>query len=171
MPKIIQSTDVIEYNGDTGAVAKSTSSTVKQWEAEPPYVKMYLDTILYLQDLPKGHNSILHALLKRMTYANGDNGQCVFVNMGLKRMIGKELGVSVSRIDNVISDLTKGGVLERIERGVYQVNPHLFGRGEWADIAQLKLTVTFDANGKTVMGEIKRSKDNKDNVISINQAK
>ena len=118
---------------------------------------MYLDTILYLKDLPKGHNPILMSILKRLPWANQE--QDIALNAGIKRKIAKEVGCSVSKVNNAITDLVKGEVLFRMDVGVYQVNPHLFGRGEWNDIAKLRLEVTFDKNGKTILGEIERFKN------------
>jgi len=37
-----------------------------------------------------------------------------------------------------------------------------FGRGEWADIAKLRLEITFGGKGKTIMGEMERKKQNGD---------
>lgn len=144
----------VDENGNT---LKKESNIVYSVPTEPPYVKMYLDTILYLKDLPKGHNPILMSILKRLPWANQD--QDIALNAGIKRKIAKEVGCSVSKVNNAITDLVKGEVLFRMDVGVYQVNPHLFGRGEWNDIAKLRLEITFDKNGKTILGEIERFKD------------
>ena len=145
---------IVDENGNT---LKKESNTVYSVPTEPPYVKMYLDTILYLKDLPKGHNPILMSILKRLPWANQE--QDIALNAGIKRKIAKEVGCSVSKVNNAITDLVKGEVLFRMDVGVYQVNPHLFGRGEWNDIAKLRLEVTFDKNGKTILGEIERFKN------------
>lgn len=155
MPKIKQSVTetIVDENGKK---KEQRRNLVLQWETEPPFVKMYLDTILYLKDLPKGYNSILLAFLRHMTYANAEDGQCVFINSAMKRRIAESLDVSISRIDNVLSELNKGEVLTRIDRGMYRVNPHLFGKGDWQDIAKLRLEISFDANGKTIMGTVEK---------------
>jgi len=146
MPKIKQS--VTESIVDENGKKKEQRRNLRlQWESGPPYVIMYLDTILYLKDLPKGFNSILLAFLKYMTYANAEDGQCIFINSAMKKRIAENLDVSVSRIDNVLSELSKGEVLTRIDRGMYRVNPHLFGKGDWQDIAKLRLEITFDSDG------------------------
>lgn len=125
-------------------------------EKEPPYVKIYLDTILYLSDLPKGYNKILGAILRRMPWAT--DCQDIALNAGIKRRIARDLDISMSRIDHAITDFVKGGLLSRVEVGVYHANPNLFGRGEWKDIKKLRLNVTFDASGKTIMTEIEKKK-------------
>jgi len=155
MGKITQSIEreVLDSNGNM--ISKTTNRTIF-WGDEPPYVKMYLDSLLYLKDMPKGYNVVLNALLKRMSYAGDVDGQVIVVNRAVKERISKELGISVSRIDNVMGDLTKGELLYRIDRGMYRVNPNFFGKGDWQDIARLRLEVTFDSKGKTIMGVIEK---------------
>jgi hypothetical protein len=145
------STTVVDGTGELVYTEQRTSVRIPD---EPPYVKMYLDTILYLKDLPKAHNPVLLAILKRMPWANAEQGMAI--NGSLKRVMAAEIGCSVSRINNAITDFVKGELLYRIDKGLYGINAHLFGKGEWADIERLRMTIDFDARGKTVAGEIKR---------------
>lgn len=161
-----------DLNGNIESIKTNTSYKI---EGEPPYVKLYLDTILYLKDLPKSHNPVLLALLKRIPWANQD--QDIPINAALKRKISSELNCSVSRINNAITDFVKGQVLFRVDKGLYQFNPHLFGRGDWRDINELRLNITFNANGKTISGEINKipkskktkSKCKNNNIINLSE--
>ena len=166
MGKITQSIEreVLDSNGNM--ISKTTNRTIF-WGDEPPYVKMYLDSLLYLKDMPKGYNVVLNALLKRMSYAGDVDGQVIVVNRAVKERISKELGISVSRIDNVMGDLTKGELLYRIDRGMYRVNPNFFGKGDWQDIARLRLEVTFDSKGKTIMGVIEKKTQKEKPLIEV----
>lgn len=132
---------------------KETTRTIN-WGKEPEFVKLYLNDVLYLSDLPKGLNSILYAFIKRMHYGNE-----LVLNAALKRAIAKELKLSVSSINNAISKFVKGKLLIRIDTGMYLVNPQLFGKGEWKDIAKIRLSATYDLNGRTIMAEIDRDTD------------
>ena len=120
----IQETRVVDENGEITTHQQTKTFILEQ---EPPYVKMYLDTILYLQDLPKSYNPVLISILKRMPWAN----QCqdISITAGTKRRMAKELGVSVSRINHAITDFIKGKLLFRVETGVYQVNENSLGAG------------------------------------------
>jgi len=167
MPKITTShiTNQVDENG----VKKSyKENKVINWGGEPPFVKVYLDAILYLNDLPKGLNGVLLALLKRMSYASDE--QLIFVSAGMKDMIAKELGVGVQHVSNAIHQFAKGEVLYRIGTGVYKVNPHLFGRGDWADISAIRMEIVFDNNGKSIMSVIEKkdkSKKELENQVSL----
>ena len=139
---------------ENGEITYQEEEKTINWGTEPNYIKVYLDTILYLTDLPKGLNGILYAFLKRMSYGNQ-----LVVNAALKRQIAKELDLSMSSINNAITKFVKGDLLIREDTGLYLVNPHLFGKGDWKDIAKIRLEVTFDANGKTIMSEIERKEE------------
>ena len=44
------------------------------------------------------------------------------------------------RLERAITTWVKNRVLIRVARGIYQVNPFIFGRGDWRDIANLRAT-------------------------------
>lgn len=150
MAKVTNTISRTVVNEDGLIKTKEEEKTIN-WGSEPNYIKIYLDTVLYLKDLPKGLNGILYAFLKRMSYGNQ-----IVVNAALKRQIAKELELSLSSINNAISKFVKGELLYREDTGIYKVNPHLFGKGDWKDIAKIRLEITFDGQGKTIMSEIEK---------------
>lgn len=162
MPKVNQLSEEIIID-EEGTVKGQVRTTSYRLPDEPPYVKLYLDTILYLKDLPKSYNPVLLAILQRMPWAN--QIQDIAINSSVKRQISKELDVSVSRIDHALTDFVKGEILFRMDVGLYRINPHLFGRGEWGDIERLRLEVTFDSTGKTIKGQIEKRKQKKEEQI------
>lgn len=147
---------------ENGAIKQKEEDLTVNWGREPNYIKLYLDTVLYLKDLPKGLNTILYALLKRMSYGNQ-----LVLNAALKRQIAKEIELSVSSINNAITKFVKGELLERIDTGLYRVNPHIFGKGEWKDIAKIRLEVFFDSEGKTIMSEIQRKGEKEETILKV----
>lgn len=146
--------DIKTVIDENGVIKRKEEDRTIDWGREPNYIKVYLDTILYLKDLPKGLNGILTAFLKRMSYGNQ-----LVLNAALKRQIAKEVGLSMSSINNAITKFVKGEILIREDTGLYRVNPHLFGKGDWSDIAKIRLEVVFDKNGQSVMSEIERKDD------------
>src|SRR5699024_7677626 len=110
---------------ENGEIIHSEEEKTINWGAEPNYIKLYLDDVLYLSDLPKGLNSTLYAFLKRMSYGNQ-----LVINAALKRQVDKEVYLSVSSINDGITDFVKGELMERVDAGRYQVNLQLFGKGE-----------------------------------------
>lgn len=150
MPVIKQSTVETEVTPEGELISRRTNQTLS-WGAEPSYIKLYLQDVLYLADIPYKHEKVLYELLKRASYAGEPNGMEVIINASLKRRIAKELGMkNTGSISNAITDLVKGKILYRVDVGMYKFNPYLFGKGDWQDIASLRLEVNYDdIKGKT----------------------
>lgn len=161
MPKIKQSFETSVINEQGELISQRANKTLS-WGSEPAFIKLYLQDVLYLSDMPKHHERILYELLKRSTYAGEKDGMQVCLSAGIKRIISKELGLKNNRsINNALSDLVKGKILYRVETGVYNFNPYLFGKGDWQDIARLRLEINYDdIKGKTFKTNIEYKADN-----------
>ena len=167
-PKLKQSveTSILDSNGDF--VEKRANKTLS-WGAEPKYIKLYLQDVLYLSDMPTKHSAILYELLKRATYAGEKDGMQVTINASVKRRVQSALGFkNISSVNNAITDFVKGKILYRVDVGMYNFNPYLFGKGEWQDISRLRLEVNYDdIKGKTfkTVCEYKSDSSQPDNVV------
>lgn len=150
MPKINQSVETLVINEQGELVSKRANRTLS-WGSEPTYIKLYLQDVLYLSDMPTKHSAILYELLKRATYAGDEDGMQVIINASLKRRIKETLGFkNLSSVNNAITDFVKGKILYRADVGMYNFNPYLFGKGDWQDVARLRLEINYDdIKGKT----------------------
>ena len=112
-----------------------------------------------MHNLPNSADKILFELIK---YVNYDNE--IIINKNVKERIAERLNISLSRVNMYISDLTKKNFLIRKARGVYILNPYVFGKGNWKDIYELRkalqLNVIFKDNEIDVIyaGEVKDEK-------------
>lgn len=52
MPRINQSVETMIMN-DKGEMVSKRANTVMSWGDEPSYIKLYLQDIMYLSDMPK----------------------------------------------------------------------------------------------------------------------
>lgn len=174
MPKLNQSVDESVYlrneNGELELSERRTNKTLS-WGDEPPFIKMYIRDILYLQDIPKQFEKVILALLKRCSYASDDYPNCVVLNSPIKKMICKELGwQTVQSLNNALNKLIKGNIISRVDTGIYQLNPYFFGRGEWQDISRIRMTITYDdIKGKTFSSvvEEKEKAEKQDKMINF----
>lgn len=150
MPKIKQSVETMVMNEKGEMVSKRANQTLS-WGSEPAYIKLYLQDVLYLSDMPTKHSAILYELLKRASYAGDKDGMQVIINASLKRRIKETLGFkNMSSVNNAITDFVKGKILYRVDVGMYNFNPYLFGKGDWQDISRLRLEINYDdIKGKT----------------------
>ena len=131
----------------TGEVIKTYSESVVQ--REPDYVKLYLESITKLNDVQGWTDPILHELLRLMNYGNE-----IVLNAAVKKRMALGLEISTRTIDNALSMLVKKNIIFRVDTGLYKGNPFLFGKGEWRDIRELRMTVVFDKEGQNISTEV-----------------
>lgn len=144
-----------EYDSQTGEVTRR--KTTFEFSKEPAYVKLYFDCLgVYIKNegLTSSLNDMLVEVLRRSTYA--EEGQMVYLNAFVKDQICKATGKSMERLKQAIRIWIKNKILVRVARGVYQVNPYIFGKGEWRNIANLR--ATFDFSGGKI--EVEREYEN-----------
>lgn len=144
-------------DGKTGELLhlEHSEGTRTIYKQEPPYIKLYIQDVLYMQDMPKGLTNIMYVMLKNATYA--DKGLRIYLPTGLKKELIEEIGTTKAAFDNALSKLCKGQIIKRESVGVYSLNPYFFGRGEWTDIAKIRATWDYDAiKGRTFQAVITR---------------
>jgi hypothetical protein len=145
---ILREEQVIDQ--ETGEIIYTKTNI--QFDKEPDFVKLYLDCLGVFTNntgLNNSLNDMLLAVLKHMTYASQE--QIVILNNYIKDAICKETNKSMKRLNQAITIWVKEKVLIRVGRGVYKVNPYIFGRGDWRDISKLRATFNFaDGTVETV---------------------
>jgi len=128
-------------------------------EGEEDFIKLYIKHIGLIAELPGFSSPILFELLKFMTYS--EEGQMIFINPFVKEKICKKLKTKDGTIKNSLTELCKKRILFRVRRGIYQVNPHIFGKGTWNNIKKLRMVVDYDKNGIRLSTKITKEKSEK----------
>lgn len=141
--KVTKEISSVVVNNETGEILESKDYKERMVETEPEFIKIYLRDIERLANLPKGCSNVMYCLLRYMTYDNE-----VLLTAYAKHKIAETLNTSLQTLDVQIKNLVEQGILTRIARGSYLVNPNLFGRGQWKDIKNIRLTITYDADGR-----------------------
>lgn len=142
---LITSTKTIDFT--SGEITEQQEITHIKKSVEPNYIKLYINTLLTFKDLPKSLNPILIELLGYMSYANSEDkngGQKIYINASMKKEIMEKLGLKMNTIDKALGNFVKSNIFKRIDIGVYQVNPHLFGKGEWREISSIRANFDFN---------------------------
>lgn len=155
MGKVVQEVTTETVDHGTGENIETTTERVISLPQEPPFVKLYLDDIAKLYNLPRRTSDTIHALLRQMNFDS-----IITLTAPAKRRIAEQLNTSVSTLENQLGKLVKADVLRRMDRGEYMLNPNLFARGRWTDVRRLRdkyfeLRVTYGPDGKrSVKGDI-----------------
>jgi len=143
--KIYFQNEKIVLDKETGELQDYEFVTEAVVSREPDFVKLYLNTILTAKNLPITHNALLNELLLRMSYADVEEGQIIYIVPYDRERIAIKLGLKADTVKKTIIDFVKTGILRKIANGKYQVNPHLFGKGEWNDIKRIRATFIFES--------------------------
>lgn len=152
-------------DGQTGEILELEQSqgTKTIHKQEPPYIKLYIEDMLYMADMPKSLSGLTYSLLKRARYAK--DGLRIDLSTFVKREILAECGYEkLQSLTNALGKLCKGNIIRRLGSGTYQLNPYLFGRGEWTEIDNIRATWDYNAiKGRTFAVSLTR----KDGTIEI----
>lgn len=138
----IYTNEVITFDKETGEVIEHTETRYKEVCPEPNYVKVYVDTVIALLGKKKTSKEaeVLLILAKNMTYMNDANPNKVNIDKMLKQYIQEALGISEGALNNMITSFIKRDIIRRIGRGVYQLNPFMFAKGNWSAIRKIQMT-------------------------------
>ena len=143
-----------EVDRETGEVTRSKQTV--QFSIEPSYVKLYLDCLgAFTKNvgLNESLNELLIETLRYMSYA--DEEQTIYLNSAIKSKICAKTGKTMARYNQAVTKWVKSGILKRVNRGEYQVNPFIFGKGDWRDIEHLRATFDFNTGEVSVDTERK----------------
>jgi len=128
----------------TGEVVEHSQTIVrKKTEAEPGFIKLYTKDLCRLKEVPKTANSVLNALLEECNYDNE-----IVLNKYTKEKICKNHDIKMKSLQNAITQLYTKQIIGRIGTGVYVLNPSLFGKGNWADIKELRMAWDYSEEGR-----------------------
>lgn len=138
-----RSVNTIVVDENTGEMIQTVNQEVGVFEKEPPYVKLYLEDIGKLNGLNPTENKLVHELVYNMGYNN-----VVPAYKPVKEIIAKRIGVSYNTLNEAIKSMHRKGVLIRKARGMYIMDPSLFGRGSWSDIKKIRMTIEYGEDGR-----------------------
>ena len=128
--------ETIKKPDGTSEERKTISSKI---ESEPSFIKLYLDDITYLCDIPKSASDVIFELLKLVDYE-----QNLYIHKDQKTAICNRLNLKENAVNKAISALNNAQIILRVSRGHYILNPFFFGKGSWKDIRQIRLELLYN---------------------------
>jgi hypothetical protein len=140
--KILFSSTEEMIDAQTGEIIKIKRYTSALVEKEPPHVKIYLQDIVKLNDLPPAAVKVLNMLIQNMGYNN-----MVPMLKPFKEVICKSLNIKMNTLDKIIGMLKDKQIIHQFARGLYILDPYLFAKGRWENIKNLRLIIEYDENG------------------------
>jgi hypothetical protein len=96
---------------------------------EPQFVKVYLNDLNNLLELPTSCRDVCYALLQIM-----DDDGTIRLTMNTKLKMAEQLGIKEKSFRNYLTAIVKNGILLRTGMCEYEMNPYLFAKGHWKEI-------------------------------------
>ncbi|PIV33628.1 MAG: hypothetical protein COS34_06700 [Lysobacterales bacterium CG02_land_8_20_14_3_00_62_12] len=133
----------------TGVVlsAKSNVISLRPLDDEPAYLKMYIEDLGLLLKIQNAHRSILLRIASFLDYDG-----LVALTTTRRVRIAMSCNVSEKTVRNAITALIAEGIMKRVGRAEYEMNPHLFARGAWVEIRgrreAFKVELIYSADGR-----------------------
>jgi hypothetical protein len=147
--KIIQSTVSQVVDMQTGEIVEASSTNIYRLPSEPPYVKMYLDDLCVLINVPESQKNLLLHLLRRLDFEG-----YIILSPRARKDIAKSLGIADQTFRNRLNELCKSGIIHRASTNEYMANPSYFARGEWKSICArrqaFELKITYSDKGRKI---------------------
>lgn len=142
--RVVREVQQITADAQTGEFVEVKDIKEFHVDSEPDYIKLYLRDVGRIFGLSAGCSSVMYELLSRMDYDN-----LIAVTPMIRKVIAHKANTSVDVINHTISKLVSEGVFTKIGSGTYMANPDLFAKGKWVDIKNMRLSITYDENGRT----------------------
>ena len=156
---------------ETGEVEVTSRVQTFKSVSEPSFVKMYVDDVSNLNKLSNTAKNLLLSLVRRLGYDS-----VITLHKQAKQEICREMGIKATQtIENKLSELLKSGIIKRVCRGSFMLNPDYFAKGQWNDVNKLRdaykltMTVTYDNHGKKVESNLS-SKDSIEDQKTVDAA-
>lgn len=133
----------------TGELVASRSNVyeLRRLPDEPTFIKMYVNDLGSLLGLQATHRDILLFVAAGMNYYG-----VVSLTATTKARIALTVGCNEKTVRNAITEYVKAGILRRIGRAEYELDPHLFAKGEWSEIrerrSRFRLEVEYGEEGR-----------------------
>ena len=146
---------------ETGEIVETIDQ--KQWiipREEPDYIKLYVSAALEFNNVSCSNAPLMAELLKYVTYADDNEygGQMIFLNYSLKKKICEKLKYAEVTFRKNLQKLCDGKMIRKVDRDTYQLNPYIFGKGDWNSIKNLRASFDWE-NGFVVREIIQEEKE------------
>ncbi|EGX9017147.1 replication/maintenance protein RepL [Salmonella enterica] len=139
-------------NTETGEVESESNLSLVRYNAEPPYVKMYIDDLCAIVNIPNSLKDILFLILRKLDYDG-----YITLSTRYRKLICENLKIKDGTLRNRLNLLVKNGFIISEGGNEYLANPNLFARGEWKTIieqrASFELKIKYNENGRTIITE------------------
>lgn len=133
----------------TGEIHRETTTSVAVVGKEPPFIKMYIDDLCTLKNVPDSLKNTLFLLMQKLDYEG-----YITLSKRFRAQCCEKLGIKDQSFRNNLAKLCKHRLLIRESTNEYMVNPHYFARGDWKKVCEQRqsftMKISYDENGRNI---------------------
>lgn len=148
--RLLNATTERTLNHQTGEVTSETITNVVRLPQEPPYVKMYIDDLCQLMEIPAADRKTLELLLKKLDYEG-----FITLSPRFRKETCEKLGIKDQTFRNRLTRLCKSSIIRLHSTNEYEVNPRYFARGEWRHICErresFEMKIRYSDKGREIV--------------------
>ena len=111
---------------------------IQMYVGEPDHIKVYGEGMWRVCTLTIPAQKLIITLLRQVTPA--ECGMRVMLNATAKSNLCKDLGMELSLLNHKLKELEEIGMIRLKTRNLYEINPWLFGKGDWIYVSRLRKT-------------------------------
>jgi len=144
MSMFIEEKTTVITNQTTGELTQTTEQKIMRFPKTPDFVMTFTKDLGYMKELTRAEMLTMFGMLQ---IVNAENE--VILNKAIKERICNEYDLSIKSMDVFIHGLKKKEVIVQVGRGIYKLQPNLFGKGRWSDVKKLRMAIEWDFKHKT----------------------
>jgi hypothetical protein len=145
-------------NHETGEITSETVTNVVQIRQEPPYVKMYIDDLCQLMEVPAADRKTLELLLRKLDYEG-----FITLSPRFRKETCERLKIKGQTFRNRLNRLCKSSIIRLHSTNEYEVNPRYFARGEWRSICErresFEMRIRYSDKGREIITDKEEQPD------------
>ena len=136
-------------NGSEKQVYAASTETLSK-EKEPPYYKVYMNTVSRVQGISSGVKNAISELAQYMNYDG-----TIDLNKNRKMKIAETMGITEKSLANYMSKAIASGLIIKRGGGSFAFHPSIFGRGSWEGVKATRNELYNHAVGIVRLEEMK----------------
>lgn len=145
-------------DSQTGKLIKDEHIVTGKADAEPDFIKLYLNTMMAFQGIKDIPTDILISMCRTLQGQFNNDGKTPLyfrADKLAKTQMSKELDMSIDSVNKYIKKMCNSGIIFKTDmRGIYVVNPWLIAKGKYSNIKNLQGHFDFSGGTWTVKYDV-----------------
>lgn len=132
---VTRESNVMVVDSSSGEIIDSSSEKTVRYLPGASYLKAFYKNPMFHTPMPHASRTLLFAMASLNPHIVSQT-TCVFIEGESRQKIKDEYGLCESTLKKSLSWLVENGYVRKCGRGMYEVNPYLYARGQSISVLQ-----------------------------------